>query len=150
MAQPGSFLALRRLLFALAMLEGIGGLVVLLGSSWVLSLIPATLRFAAPGLDSELLKVFGAVALTLAYLLYSASRDPVRYVAVVDGFAFLLIAVAGIDLYSAVFHTGPELAAWLTATRVVARLLLASALLALRPRVPAAAMNARAANRREE
>ncbi len=105
---------------------------VLLASNLVVSIVPTTLLAFSAGFAGVMLKVFGVIALFGAYLLYAASRDPVRYVAVIDAFAFLLLAVAAIDVYAlVVVHL--TFAPWVI-LRTVVRVALAIALIVLRPR----------------
>lgn len=127
--------ALRILLLIFAILAAIGGLVTLFGSTYVASLGVMHLNFAPYGLVPMLLKFVGIVALALAYLMYVTSKDPIRYVAVIDAFAFLLIAAACIDLYAlVVWHAAPFYPAAFVIARAIVRVTLAVVLIALRPR----------------
>jgi hypothetical protein len=130
--QPNPHRALRILMLFFAVVEVLAGVLVLFGSGWVLSLFPSGLQFEGP-LTIVLLRVLAAIALALAYLAYVASRDPVRYVAVVDTFAFLLIATAVIDIFS-LMGPAPLFAAKIVLAREAIRVLLAIALIWLRPR----------------
>jgi len=81
------------------------------------------------------LKFIGIVALALSYLSYVASRDPVRYVAFIDAFAFLLIAAAMLDLYASfVLHLAPFFTGWFVIVRSIVRIGIALIFIALRPR----------------
>lgn len=132
--QPTSHRALRIIMLLFAAIEAIAGVLLLLGSGWVLSLFPAGLHFEGP-LTLALLRLLAAIALALGYLSYAASRDPVRYVAVIDAFAFLLIAAAAVDIFSLMGHgPGPLFAAKVVFAREAVRVLLAVALIWLRPR----------------
>ena len=125
---------LRVLLGVLAVVVGLGGLVTLLGASWLLGLdaMRGLLSGSAIGL---VLRFVGALALGLGYLLYQAARDPVRYAAVIDVFAFLLIVGAIIDVYAALTHLvgGPFLPAVIWG-RAALRIAIAIVLIAWRPR----------------
>ena len=126
--------ALRILLLILSVVAGLGGLLVLFGTGFIASKAP-TIWFAAPGFADLFLKFAGIVAITMAYLAYTASRDPVRYVAFIDAFAFLLIAAAVLDVYGlVVIHTSPFYPAGYVVGRSIVRLALAFVLVALRPR----------------
>jgi hypothetical protein len=122
---------LKVILLVIAILEIAAGLLLLFGAVPLSSLIPATLQLL-PALATMLLMVFGVVAIGFGYLVYLASRDPMRYVGVVDTLAFLLIAGALLGLYVMfALHALGGLVAWVGA---VARIALALILIALRPR----------------
>jgi hypothetical protein len=130
--QPNPHRALRILMLFFAVAEVLAAGLVLFGWGWVLSLLPNGLHFEGP-LTLVLLRVLAAIALALGYLAYVASRDPVRYVAVIDTFAFLLIAAAVIDIFSLI-GPAPLFAAKIVFARETIRVLLAVALIWLRPR----------------
>jgi hypothetical protein len=125
------YVLLKVILLVLAILEIAAGLLLLFGAVPLSALIPATLQLL-PALATMLLMVFGVVAIGFGYLIYLASRNPVRYVGVVDTLAFWLIAGALLGLYvTFALHALGGPAAWVGA---VARVALAVILLALRPR----------------
>jgi hypothetical protein len=137
--QSKSHRALRILMLLFAIVEALVGVLFLFGPGRFLSFLPAGLTVASPEFTFALLKLLGALALALGYLSYAASRDPVRYVAVIDAFAFLLIAAAAIDIFSLMGHVpGTLFAARVVIPREAVRLLLAAWLIWLRPRAATA------------
>jgi hypothetical protein len=127
--------ALRVLLLVVAIVPAPAGVLLLLGSGVVASFAPVGWQFAPVGFAVVLLKFIGAVVLALAYLSYAASRDPVRNVAFIDAFIFLLIAAAAIDLYAlAVLHAAPFYPPAFVVARSIIRLAIAIVLIVLRPR----------------
>ena len=126
--------ALTVVLFALSAIEGLAGLALIFGSTWVLGFVLAP---SAPnaGLFVLMLKALGILALGLGYMLCVAARDPIRYVAVVDTFIFFLFAASILNIYADV-----ALGAWayVPSTYLLARGILQIALgivlLVLRPR----------------
>ncbi len=130
--QPNPHRALRILMLFFAVVEVLAAVLVLFGSGWLMSLLPLGLHVEGP-LTLVLLRVLAAIALALGYLAYVASRDPVRYIAVVDTFAFLLIATAVIDIFS-LMGPAPLFGAKIVVAREAVRVLLAIALIWLRPR----------------
>lgn len=127
--------ALRILLLAFSIIAVLVGLVMLFCSAWIVSVAPASLQFTTPALLIVLVKFFGILTLTGAYLSYVTSRDPVRYAAFIDGFAFLLVAAAAIDIYALfTLHVEPFYPAKYVLARTVVRLALAVVLIVLRPR----------------
>ncbi|MDQ6768306.1 MAG: hypothetical protein M3Z41_10905 [Candidatus Eremiobacteraeota bacterium] len=127
--------ALRTLLRIIAILASIAGLFVLFGSGLIASFLMTNWQFAPPSFDTVLLRFVAAIPLALAYLAFAASRDPVRYVAVIDVLAFLFIVGAAVDMYAFLaWHVAPfNLAAFVIA-RTIVRLAIALTLIALRPR----------------
>jgi hypothetical protein len=125
------YVLLKIILLVLSILEIAAGLLLLFGAVPLSTLIPATLQLL-PALATMLLMVFGVVAIGFGYLIYLASRNPVRYVGVLDALTFLLIAGALLGLYvTFALHALGGPVAWVGA---VARVALAVILLALRPR----------------
>ena len=126
---------LRGLLLVLAILAGIGGLVILFDARIIFLAVPTPTEAFAHSLIVLLIQAFGALFIGLAILLYAASRDPVRYVSVIDAFIVILVLLSGIDVYAAqTLHTGTMYPGHLIWARVAFRLVLAIVLLSLRPR----------------
>jgi hypothetical protein len=81
-----------------------------------------------------LFKFVGAVLVGFAYLLYHAARDPVRYVAVIDVFAFVVIAGVITDVYAALTYApSPPFLRWLIWGRALLRLVIAALLITWQP-----------------
>ena len=128
--------ALRVFLFVIAALEGLAGILLLFATGWIRALVPVGPGLFAGVESLLLLKAIGIVMLALAYLLYAAARDPVRYIAVVDALAFILIAASAINLYAVVaLHAGDLYPGPYLIARAVVQLLLAIVVIALRPKV---------------
>ena len=126
---------LRGLLLALAILAGIGGLVVLFDARIIFLALPTPTEAFAHSLIVLLMQGFGAIIIGLAILLYAASRDPVRYIRVIDAFIVMLVLLSGVDVYAAeTMHLGGIYPGSLIWARVAFRLILAIVLLSLRPR----------------
>jgi hypothetical protein len=126
---------LRGLLLVLAILVGIGGLVILFDGQLVFLVLPTPTETSAHTIITLLIQDFGALAVGLAVLLYAASRDPVRYVSVIDAFIVILVLLAGVDVYAqAELHFGAMYPGYLIWARVAARLILAIILITLRPK----------------
>ncbi|MBV9645877.1 MAG: hypothetical protein JO043_00265 [Candidatus Eremiobacteraeota bacterium] len=127
------------ILYVLSAIEGIAGLVLIIASGWVLSMLPVA-GLTTPGLLLFALKGIGVIALALGYLLCVAARDPARYVAVVDTFAFVLFAAALLQFYAVgALGIGTVYPTPYLISRSVVQLILAIVLVALRPRhVPTA------------
>jgi hypothetical protein len=127
--------ALRVFLFVVAALEGLGGVLLLFATGWIL-----TIGQIGPGIyagaESVLfVKAIGIIALALGYLLCAAARDPVRYIAVIDALAFILVAAAAINIYALIaLHAGDLYPGPYLVVRAVMQLLLAIVVIALRPR----------------
>lgn len=134
MAVVHSYRALRGLLLLLATIEAIGGVICVLGTGWVLSLAPPSFHLVSSGFVIAILKFVGVLALALAYLAYVTAQDPERYVAVIDAMAFLLLAAAAIDVYAFFALHAPFYPAVYVVIRTVVRVMIAIALLVLRPR----------------
>ena len=125
------YAALKAILLLLAVIETLTGVFLLFGARPLAVLAPADLHLL-PAFTTGLLMVFGVLALGFGYLMYLASRDPMRYVGVIDTVVFLLIAGALLGLYATfALHALFGFAMWIGTG---ARLLLAIVLLALRPR----------------
>jgi hypothetical protein len=136
----GSYRALEVLLLILSAVGAVAGLALVFASGWLLSAAPPDLHLPASAFALLLLKLFGAVAFTFAYLSYAASRDPVRYLAVIDGLIFLMLAATVVDVYGlATLHVAPFYPGQYVLARAAIRLALAIALLVLRPRGAAVA-----------
>ena len=127
--------ALRVLLLIFAILLALGGLLLITSSSYFVSVAPTWFHIPPSMFFPVALKFIGIFALAMSYLSYVTSRDPVRYVGVIDAFAFLLIAAALLDLYAAfVLHLEPFFSAWFVIVRSIVRVGIALAFIALRPR----------------
>lgn len=137
-ASQNSHAVLRAILGVLSALVGLGGLVLIFATSWLLGLVLHNPSAQEAAWIVVVFKALGAVVLFVAYALYNASRDPVRYAAVVDGMIALLVVLSILDIYAvAVLGFGTYYPAWAVYARAGLRLLLAVVLLTLRPR-PAA------------
>lgn len=126
------------LLLVLAILSLVGGLGILFDSRLAVLALPSLLALApltetsAGTIIAILIQAFGAVAIGFAYLSYTASRDPVRYVGIIDAFIIVLLLVAGIDIsVGTKLHVGAILGSGLL------RIVLAAVLLFLRPKAGA-------------
>jgi hypothetical protein len=133
-AQATSHRALRVLLRVLAVIAALVGVSILFAPHWVF-MVSGAPEIAAQPLLLLFAQAFGAVALPLAYLLFRASRDPVRYVAIIDAAVIGLGIVVVLEVYAILAggltqYYSPALL-WAS---VVIRALLAVALFALRPR----------------
>ena len=127
--------ALRALLLIFAILLALGGLLLIASSSFFASMAPAILQCPPSAFYLVALKFIGIFALALSYLSFVASRDPVRYAAFIDAFAFLLIAAALLDLYASfVLHLAPFFTGWFVIVRSIVRIGIAIVFIALRPR----------------
>ncbi len=129
--------ALQILLFVLSAIEALAGVVLLFGTGWVLSLAPAkfSLHFPNSGFMLALLKAIGIIAIASGYLFCAAARDPVRYIAVIDTLAFILVAAATLDLYAvAALHIGLFYPVPYLVTRAIVQLVLAIIVIVLRPK----------------
>jgi hypothetical protein len=125
------YVALKAILLLLAVLECLFGFVLLFGAVPLAGLLPATLHLL-PAIAVMVLMAFGVLALGFGYLSYLASRNPVRYVGIIDVLVFLLVAGALLGLYlNFALHapSGPLL--W---TGAILRIALALVLIALRPK----------------
>jgi hypothetical protein len=129
-----SYQALRVLLTVLAILAALVGVLILFAPQWVFSMSGAP-QIAAQPLLILFAQAFGPFALGLSYLLYVTSRDPVRYVAVIDAAVIGLVIVVVLEAYAIL--SGGLTAYWSPAllwTSTIIRALIAVALFALRPR----------------
>jgi hypothetical protein len=141
MVGPGSDQKLRAMLFVLSAVAGIAALVLVVAPSWPLSFAPGSAAPPNTAFEVAIVRAFGITILVLAYLLYVAARDPVRYAAVIDGFIFFLVAIAILNVYLAVSQ---QLVAYYPSVYLIVRaaiqLILAIALYLLKPkRIPRAA-----------
>ena len=135
MSAVHAYRALRILLFAISAIEAIAGLVLVFASSWVLAMTPANIGLLNNGVLLAFMKAIGIVAIALGYLLCAAARDPVRYVAVIDALVFILLAAAALNVYAvAALHIGSFFPGPYLIIRAVIQLILAVAIIALRPR----------------
>jgi hypothetical protein len=125
---------LKVLLAIMAVLVSLSGLAVLFVTSWIVSF--SAMRGLFSGSAVELvLKFVGVLAVGLGYLLSQAARDPVRYVAVIDVFALVLIVGAILDVYAALtLELRPPLLTGVIGGRAVLRLVIAGLVIAWRPR----------------
>ena len=134
MASSQPYGALRILLFVISVIEALAGLCLLFASSWVLSLASGSVDPNA-GFILILVKAIGIAAIASGYLLCAAARNPARYIAVIDTFAFVLLAASALSIYASFtlhvdpFYPGPYLI-----VRAVLQLVLAVVIIALRPR----------------
>jgi hypothetical protein len=125
---------LKALLYVIAALQGIAGLMLLFASSWVLAMGHPVLGFGGTVVGIAFLKAIGIAVLAFAYLTCVAARDPVRYVAVIDVLIFLTLGAAVLNLYTiAYLHISPFFTLYLMA-RTVIQLVIGVALIALRPK----------------
>lgn len=133
---PPSYRALRIVLGFLSLLMALGGVLLIFSSKPVIERVflhpPET---EVSTLLLATLKEMGALALMLAVMLFLASRDPKRNVAIIDGLAVGLCVSAVTPLLS--FYTldlgnlYPAYAIW---ARSLVRLALAVILFYMRPR----------------
>lgn len=138
MSSGQPYRALRIVLFVISAIEAVAGLVLVFATSSVLGFTPVNAALVNSGFMLTLLKAIGILALSLAYLLCAAARDPVRYIAIVDAFAFLLIASALLEVYALVaLHVGSFLPGTYLIGRAIVQLALALVLIALRPKAGA-------------
>lgn len=135
MVASPSYRALRMLLYVIAAIEGIAGIVLIFATGWVLSMSPALLTLAESGFVVMLVKGIGIVALAFGYLLCVTAREPVRYVRIIDTLIFLVMGAAILTLYGVfVLHLGVFYPAGYLVGRALIQLAIAAALVALRPR----------------
>ncbi len=140
MVSVRSYRNLSTLLYALSVVEALAGLILIFGSSWVLSMAPGILTLADSAFLSIFFKAIGVLALGLGYLLCVTARDPARYVAVIDMLTFVLIASAILIGYAlAVMHLGRYFPANYIVARIVIQVILAAVLIAMRPKAAARA-----------
>jgi hypothetical protein len=135
MKQVQPYRTLSTLLYALSVVEALAGLILLFATNWALSLVPANLALGDTGFVMIFLKAIGIVALALGYLLCVAARDPARYIAVIDTLAFLLVVSAALNVYAlTAMQLGKYYPANYMLVRIVIQLILAVAVIALRPK----------------
>ena len=127
--------ALQVLLLVLAIIAGIGGIVILFDARIIFVAVPVPTEAFAHSLITVMIQGFGALFIGLAILLYAASRDPVRYISVIDAFIVILVLLSGIDVYaSETLQLSGMYPGHLIWGRVAFRLILAIVLLSLRPK----------------
>jgi hypothetical protein len=125
---------LRTLLSVFAVIAALVGLSIVFVPRWVFTVSGAP-EIAAQPLLILFAQAFGAIAIPLAYLLYLASRDPERYVAIIDATVIGLGIVVVLEVYAILAGGLTQYwPPWLLWTSVVIRALLAIGLFALRPR----------------
>lgn len=135
-----SYKGLSTLLYVLSVLEAIGALVLIFGTTWVLSMAPANLALPDTGFVALFMKGIGILALGVAYLLCVTARDPVRHVAIIDTLVFFLIASAILIWYAmAAMHLGQYFPANYIVVRIVVQVILAIVLVVMRPKAAASA-----------
>jgi hypothetical protein len=136
MTPDRSYRALRILLWVISAIETLAGVVLVFASSWVVAITGAQLSLVlGGGYVLLLLKGIGILGIALGYLLCAAARDPVRYVAVIDTLAFVLVAAAAVNLYAVTaLHVGAYYPSSYLIVRSLVQVVLAVALVALRPR----------------
>lgn len=135
--------ALRIILAVLSLLIAVGGLLMVFGSKGLM----VRLFFGPP--ESEfstlllaMLKEMGGMLLMFSFLLYLASRDPVRNVAIIDALIVGVCVLAVMPLLSLyTLELGRFYPAYLIWGRLVERLGVAGLLLYLRPREAGATSN---------
>ena len=128
--------ALRVILYAIAMLMVVAGLLMIVSSR---SLIATLLLHPPEGEMSTLmlaaLKEFGGIGIMVGVLLFFAAREPERNVAIIDGFIIGLVILTVTPLLSLATldlqRLYPPSLIWI---RALARLALAVVLYLLRPR----------------
>lgn len=126
---------LRILLYVISAIEGIAGIALLFATGWVLSFAPQMLAFPYTAFVVALVKGIGILALALGYLLCVTARDPVRYVAIIDALTFILVAAAALNVYAVTsLHLGAFYPAMYLIVRAAIQLVLAIALIVLRPK----------------
>lgn len=129
--------ALTLVLGILCALLACGALVLLFATGWLASQIIDPANVEAFVWVLVLFKAFGAFALIIAYLTYNAARDPIRYLAVIDGLIGLLILVSILDAYAVLaLGFGAFYPAWAMWFRITLRIAVAVLLLVLRPSSP--------------
>jgi hypothetical protein len=129
---------LRVLLYAISAIEGIAGLILIFASTWVVAFAPSA--WVLSGLILYFIKGIGIISIAFGYLMCVAARQPARYVAVIDSFAFLAFGGALLNLYALVILGE---AAYYPVSYLIARsivlIVIGVALLVLRPRGAATA-----------
>jgi hypothetical protein len=126
--------ALRTLLTVLAVFMAIAGIVLLFATGWLAAL--ATIP-TGPGAEtvSFLIKVIGVVVLGMSYLALCASRDPVRYVGIIDAFIITLVLVVLLELYEIFTGAADRMFPYhLVLWSALARAAIAVVLFVMRPR----------------
>lgn len=135
MTSTRSHQTLRTLLFAFSAIAAIAALVLIFAPSWPLAFAPGSVPPPANALEFAILRAFGVAVLVIAYLLCAAARDPVRYAAIIDGFIFLLVAFAILNISWVVAQ---QLDAYYPSVylivRAVVQVILAIVLFRLRPK----------------
>jgi len=127
--------ALRGLLLALAILAAIAGIAILFDPQLIFLALPMPREQSAHTIITVLIQDLGALVLGFGILLYRASREPVRYLSVVDAFIVILVLFSGVDVYAVEeLHFGDVYPATMVWVRIAVRLVLAIVLLSLRPR----------------
>lgn len=133
-----TYRGLRGLLLALAIVALVIGLLLIIQTQWVFLAIstPADQASKTTLLLGE--KAFGVLLLVLAWLLYVTSRDPVRYVGVIDSLIGGLVLVTILDLwFTPQWSTIVTFPIWFEWIRIAVRLAIVVALLLMRPKVKA-------------
>ena len=131
-----SYRALRVVLGFLSLILAIGGIVMIFGSK------PLIMRMVMHPPESEVstlllaaVKEMGGLALMLSVMLFLASRDPERNVAVIDGLIVGLVILAVTPLLSLyTLDVGRLYPGYLIWARSFVRLAMAGVLCYLRPR----------------
>jgi hypothetical protein len=140
MVSVQSYRNLSTLLYVLAVIEAVAGLILIFGANWVLSMAPANLALPDTGFIAIFVKAIGILALGLGYLLCVTARDPARYVSVIDTLIFILIASAILIGYAlGAMHLGRYFPANYIIVRIVVQVILAAVLIAMRPKAAARA-----------
>jgi hypothetical protein len=124
---------LQVLLTVIGVLSGLAGLFLLFATNLLFSLMAVPVE---PVFFIFMTKVFGAVTIAIAYASLVASRDPARYVAVVDMLIIIMVLAAALGVYAEIgLHLAiGHVTASLVWTGTAVRLILAIAFLILRPR----------------
>jgi hypothetical protein len=135
MTVPEPHRFLRLLLMFVSIVEASAGIVLSLATNWVLAFMSVPVLILNTGFVLALLKGIGIVALAFAHLLWAASRDPVRNIAVVDTLVFMLLAAALLNVYAILsLHLGAFYPEPYLIARAVVQVILAVAVILLRPK----------------
>ncbi len=133
-----TYRGLRGLLLALSVLALVGGILLIIQTQWVFLAIVAPTEPTARTLVLIFEKGFGVVLLVFAWLLYVTSRDPVRYVGLIDAFvALIVLATIGDLFFIASWSSLVLYPIWFEWIRIAVRLAIVVALLVMRPKVKA-------------
>ncbi|HME81510.1 MAG TPA: hypothetical protein VKF82_05490 [Candidatus Eremiobacteraceae bacterium] len=130
----GSYAALRMFLAVLAVWVALAGLLLIFATNW---LAGAYAIPTGPGAESVgfLIKAIGTVVLGLSYMTWCASRDPVRYVGIIDALIVTLVLVVALETYEIIVGNADRMFPHhLILWSAIARAALAIVLFVMRPR----------------